>query len=80
MCDGCVEHLTHGKGIVRLTKDPHELCHNGFRGHVVSFQNVRKGFQRVADLINADVAAFELHLRGHRRCRAAADRPRHSFR
>ena len=58
MVDGLIEHLTHLIMILRLPKDPHELCHGGFQGHIVGLDETKGVFDLLADLVDGHVAAF----------------------
>ena len=64
MVDGLIEHLPHLIMIPRLPEDPHELSRDGLGRHVERLKHLRAFADLVPDLINADVAALVLHLRG----------------
>ena len=65
MVDGLIEHLPHLIMIFRLPKDPHELCHGGFQGHIVGLDETEGVFDLLADLVDGHVAAFLGDLGGH---------------
>ena len=48
---------------MRLAQDPHEFGHHGLCGHIVSLQHLQIGFQAVAHMVDADVAALAGDLR-----------------
>ena len=63
--DRGAEEPAHLGGVVRLPEDPHELCQRGLRRHVVGLQQMQVVFQVEADVVDCQIAALILHLRGH---------------
>ena len=62
--DRGVEQAVDAGGVFGLAENPHELSRDGLGRHVERFEHLRAFADLVPDLINADVAALVLHLRG----------------
>ena len=63
LCHRGVEKALRLGAVMRLAQNPHELGHHGLCGHIVSLQHLQIGFQAVAHMVDADVAALAGDLR-----------------
>ena len=50
---------------MRLAEDPHQLGDDRLGRHVVGFEHAGSALEMIAHLIDAQIAALALHLRGH---------------
>ena len=63
LCHRGVKKALRLGAVMRLAQNPHELGHHGLCGHIVSLQHLQIGFQAVAHMVDADVAALAGDLR-----------------